>query len=102
MVVKGKTFQKSPIQEYGKRATFASLVHQATNTFATLYLVFIHHSFLLYHSPKSCVLSTHYSFIFLDQSHAYQANSRILLFSFFKIAHSYPQTSTIRDSLIWI
>lgn len=26
MLVKGKCFQKSPIQEYGKRATFASFV----------------------------------------------------------------------------
>ncbi|MED6187626.1 hypothetical protein PIB30_078178, partial [Stylosanthes scabra] len=41
IVVKGNSFQKSPIQEYGKRATFASFVLQATNALPTLYLVFM-------------------------------------------------------------
>ncbi|KAL2333519.1 hypothetical protein Fmac_014732 [Flemingia macrophylla] len=36
IVVKGNSFQKSPIQEYGKRATFASFVLQATNALPTL------------------------------------------------------------------
>ena len=39
--VKGKSFRKNPIQEYGKRATFASFVPQATNALPTLYLVFM-------------------------------------------------------------
>ena len=39
IVVKGNSFRKSLIQEYGKRATFASFVLQATNGLPTLYLV---------------------------------------------------------------
>jgi len=41
MLGKGKTFQKSPIQEYGKRATFASFVLPSTNALLLLYLVFM-------------------------------------------------------------
>lgn len=39
MVGKGRSFQKSPIQEYGKRATFASFVLLATN--APSYLLYL-------------------------------------------------------------
>ena len=80
--VKGNSFQKSPIQEYGKRATFASLVSHAPNALATLYLVFIS----LPHSPSSARLLTtlvFFSFPFLFL----QITATKSLFSCIKIAN---------------
>lgn len=45
--VRRKCFQKSPIQEYGKRATFASLVHQGSNTLTKFITIFFFTRFFL-------------------------------------------------------
>ncbi len=50
IVRKGSSFQKCPIQEYGKRATFASFVLLATNRLPMRYLVFM----------TPCSLTTHF------------------------------------------
>jgi hypothetical protein len=64
MLRKGKSFQKGPIQEYGKRAPFASFVLLATNSLRLLYLVFMTISLSLY-SP-TLARSIHFLIVWQD------------------------------------
>lgn len=87
MVGKGRSFQKSPIQEYGKRATFASFVLLATN--APSYLLYL---VLLW--PFSPPSSPH-SLPFPRLLHFYFSSSFLFSFNFiFPLVNAFKQFFT--------